>query len=153
MVSPHGRRGRYLRWQWRDDGVVAVPHRDGRFALVPMFRYPIGRVSLEFPRGAREPDEAATTAALRELREEAGLAGSEAVVVGRLHAETGLIESPVDVVRVDVPAGAECALSPEAMESVGAPWWLSGADIARHVGEGRITCGITLAALAIVLLA
>lgn len=37
-----------------------------------MYRYPIGAESLEFPRGAVEPDESVTDAAARELSEETG---------------------------------------------------------------------------------
>lgn len=151
VISPAGGTGRYLRWKWESDGVVVVPRQADRFALVAMYRYPIGDVSLEFPRGARKPGEHVTAAAVRELREETGLAGIDLRILGRVHADTGLIESAIDVVSVEVPSACPGKATPEMMESITEPRWLTWAEIGVEMTSGRITCGVTLSALALAL--
>ncbi|MGV9559433.1 NUDIX hydrolase [Streptomyces sp. NPDC003401] len=157
VLSPSGGQGRYLRWQWSHSGVVIVPMgRDG-FAFVPTYRYPIGEVSLEFPRGGCEADEEPAVAAVRELREETGFdcAPSALRPLGVIHAETGLIESDVHVFAAEVrPAGsadAPSAAAPEAMESVAEPVWASRTEVMKWLQGGSVVCGVTLAALALAL--
>jgi ADP-ribose pyrophosphatase len=130
--------------------VLAIPVFEGWVGLVPMYRYPIGKVSLEFPRGGVDDGESPVEAACRELEEEAGLSAVDADAVGTVHAETGLIESGVTVVRVRVDGMNPAAVRNEGMESVAAPVWLDRSQTARAIGEGTITCGLTLAALAMV---
>lgn len=153
VLSPSGRQGRYLRWQWSHSGVVIVPMgRDG-LAFVPTYRYPIGQVSLEFPRGGCEADEDPATAAVRELREETGFdcAPSALRPLGIIHAETGLVESMVHVFAADVGStgstGMQSDAEPEVMESVAKPVWVSRAELAKWLQSGSVTCGVTLAAL------
>ncbi|MFJ6718687.1 NUDIX hydrolase [Streptomyces sp. NPDC091259] len=157
VLSPSGEQGRYLRWQWSQNGVVIVPTgRDG-FAFVPTYRYSIGGVSLEFPRGGCEADEDPIVAAARELREETGFdcAPSALRPLGVIHADTGLIESDVHVFTAEVrptgSAGSRPAAEPEAMESVAEPIWASRTEVAQWLQSGTVTCGVTLAALALAL--
>ncbi|MFP3989605.1 NUDIX hydrolase [Streptomyces sp. E11-3] len=155
VLSPSGEQGRYLRWQWSHGGVVIVPMgRDG-LAFVPTYRYPISKVSLEFPRGGCEADEDPAVAAARELREETGFecAPSALRPLGVIHAETGLIESDVHVFAADVrPTGsahAQPVAEPEAMESVAEPVWAPHGEVLKWLQSGNVTCGVTLAALAL----
>src|SRR5689334_2274013 len=76
VASPSGAPGRYLRWKWSSPGVVVVPRWADSVALIPAFRYPIGEISCEFPRGSREPDGPIEQAAARELSEETGLSAA-----------------------------------------------------------------------------
>lgn len=150
VLSPSGRQGRYLRWQWSHSGVVIVPMgRDG-LAFVPTYRYPIGQVSLEFPRGGCEADEDPATAAVRELREETGFdcAPSALRPLGIIHAETGLVESMVHVFAADIGStGIRSDAEPEVMESVAKPVWVSRTELAKWLQSGSVTCGVTLAAM------
>jgi len=50
---------------------------DGRLVLERQFRYPLGRVLLEFPAGKRDPGEAVQRCAQRELVEETGYQARE----------------------------------------------------------------------------
>lgn len=53
--------------------VMVVPLLDdGRLVMERQFRYPLGRVLLEFPAGKRDPGEAVQRCAQRELAEETG---------------------------------------------------------------------------------
>jgi len=86
-VREHGllEPGQYLRWrwQWSHQGVVVVPLHGDAVAVWAMYRYPVGAVSLEFPRGGAQPGEAVEAAALRELKEETGLVADDARTIGR----------------------------------------------------------------------
>jgi ADP-ribose pyrophosphatase len=151
VLSPSGAAGRYLRWQWASPGVVVVPHGPGGFALVPAYRYPTGASALEFPRGAGEPGEALQDAAARELREETGLVPTSMQYLGLLHADSGLIESTAHVYLAKVVPALGGEAAPEVMESVADPVWVSEADLRQMMRDGKVTCGITLAAFALLL--
>jgi 8-oxo-dGTP pyrophosphatase MutT (NUDIX family) len=151
VISPSGGTGHYLRWKWERAGVVVVPRQADRFGLVEMYRYPIGGVSLEFPRGGRKLGESIESAALRELQEETGFIGTETRILGRVHPDTGLIESANDVVSVEVPPDCAGRATPETMESIAGSRWLSWTEICGQISLGRITCGVTLSALALAL--
>jgi ADP-ribose pyrophosphatase YjhB (NUDIX family) len=65
----------------RREGVGAILVRDGR-VLVGLRRGPHGRGTWSVPGGNREPGESAERTAVRELREETGLAGGNPRAVG-----------------------------------------------------------------------
>jgi ADP-ribose pyrophosphatase len=66
--------------------VVVVPILDdGRLVLERQFRYPIGRVMLEFPAGKIDAGEAPLVCGQRELIEETGYRAREWAVAGTLH--------------------------------------------------------------------
>ena len=66
--------------------VVVVPLQDdGRLLLIRQFRYPIGRVLLEFPAGKIDAGEDTLVCGRRELLEETGASGGEWAHAGTLH--------------------------------------------------------------------
>lgn len=66
--------------------VMIVPILDdGRLVLERQYRYPMGRVMLEFPAGKLDAGEAALDCALRELAEETGYRAHEWAHAGVLH--------------------------------------------------------------------
>ena len=66
--------------------VLVVPVLpDGRLVIERQFRYPLGRVFVEFPAGKLEPGESALATARRELIEEAGYAALEWAQLGVIH--------------------------------------------------------------------
>lgn len=94
-------------------GVAVLPEFEGKLGLVHVFRHPLGAAAWEIPRGFVDPKESATEAALRELREEAGMetAASNLVDLGRLAPEPGVIAARIQIywARQCVPASAEGA--------------------------------------------
>ncbi|MCW5660187.1 MAG: NUDIX hydrolase [Burkholderiaceae bacterium] len=66
--------------------VVVVPILDdGRLVVERQFRYPVGRVVLEFPAGKLDAGEAPLQCGQRELMEETGYRAREWAVAGTLH--------------------------------------------------------------------
>ncbi len=58
---------------------------DGRLVLVRQYRYPLGKVLLEFPAGKLEMGEATLACAQRELAEETGYTATEWAFAGEIH--------------------------------------------------------------------
>jgi ADP-ribose pyrophosphatase len=66
--------------------VMVIPMLDdGRLIIERQFRYPLGRVMLEFPAGKLEAGEPALACAVRELAEETGYRAAEWAHAGLLH--------------------------------------------------------------------
>jgi len=66
--------------------VLVVPVLDdGRLVVERQFRYPLGRVVLEFPAGKIDPPESPLVTGRRELREEAGYTAQKWTSLGVVH--------------------------------------------------------------------
>lgn len=66
--------------------VMVIPlFDDGRVLLERQYRYPIGKVMIEFPAGKLDPNEGALACAERELREETGYSARELTFLTRIH--------------------------------------------------------------------
>jgi ADP-ribose pyrophosphatase len=70
---------------------------DGRLVLERQFRYPVGRVMLEFPAGKIDPDETPLATAKRELREEAGYTAGTWQHLGTVHPEIGYSTEAIEM--------------------------------------------------------
>lgn len=68
-----------------DWAVVAPVTPKGELVLVRQFRFGVQKLSLELPGGVIEQGEDPAAAAVRELAEETGYCGSDAVVLGSVH--------------------------------------------------------------------
>jgi ADP-ribose pyrophosphatase len=78
--------------------VLVVPILpDGRLVLERQFRYPVGRVMLEFPAGKIDPQETPLATAQRELREEAGYTAGAWQRMGTIHPEIGYSTEAIEL--------------------------------------------------------
>jgi ADP-ribose pyrophosphatase len=85
--------------QFLVNAAVMIAQNDkGEFLVASHNRPAIGKISIEFPRGGREPeDESTSITAHRELKEETGYSAEFIQRVGSLHSNSSLIRSSLDV--------------------------------------------------------
>lgn len=78
-------------------GVAVLPVVDGRLGLIRIYRHPLGEQSWEIVRGFVDQAETPDAAAVRELREEAGLvvAVESLRELGTIAPEAGVIEARI----------------------------------------------------------
>lgn len=78
--------------------VMVVPLLDdGRVVMERQFRYPMGRVMLEFPAGKIDAGEPPFTCAVRELAEETGHSAREWARAGVLHNAIGYSDEGIEI--------------------------------------------------------
>jgi ADP-ribose pyrophosphatase len=80
--------GRHAHREWivHPGAVMVVPLLDdGSVVIERQFRYPVGRVMIEFPAGKIDPGEPPLACAIRELAEETGYRATEWARAGILH--------------------------------------------------------------------
>lgn len=125
--------------------VLIVPIlADGRFVLERQFRYPVGRVMLEFPAGKIDPDEAPLATAQRELREEAGYTAKAWRHLGTIHPEIGYSTEAIEMfVATDLMHVGAQLDEGEFLDVVS----MNEDDLLRAFDAGKVTDGKTVAAL------
>jgi ADP-ribose pyrophosphatase len=69
----------------------------GRLVVERQFRYPLGRVFIEFPAGKLDPGESALATARRELREEAGYEAARWTPLGTIHTLISYTNERIDL--------------------------------------------------------
>lgn len=132
-------------------GAVVVPRfANGDVLLVRLRRAPAIGMSLEFPRGGLEPDEAADVGACRELREESGydVPAGNAVLVGSVAPDTATINGINPVFMVTIPDDAVQGAFD--VEEIDLPMRVSERAFRAMICAGEIVDGMTLAAWTLV---
>jgi ADP-ribose pyrophosphatase len=125
-------------------GVCVLPVVGNRVALVDCYRHPLGRMSLEAPKGFIDRGETPAQAALRELAEETGLlcAPADLIRLGTVAPEPGIING-----RVALFTALNCSgtLRVDPAEiGLFAVRLLSTTEIAAEIGAERILDAVTL---------
>lgn len=151
VVFPNGAQGRYTRiTSGTGLGVIAVPYTNVRgipyFGLVRQYRYPVGDFTLEFPRGGS--DNLSLAEAARELVEETGLDFISGSALGTVHPDTGLMDTVVAVWRTNHRV-SDMDSSHVEDETGARIHWYSHGEVMGLIRSGQITCGMTLAAMAL----
>jgi ADP-ribose pyrophosphatase len=127
-------------------GAVLVAPRlaDGRWIVERQFRYPVGRVFLEFPAGKRDPGESALETGKRELVEEAGYEAANWTRLGVVHPGVGYTNEAIELWRADGLTHVGRRLDEDEHLDIVA---MSGTDLLAEAERGAITDAKTLAAL------
>ena len=69
---------------------------DGRLVVERQYRYPVGKVFIEFPAGKLDPGESEIATAQRELAEETGYMATTWTRLGRIHSVVGYSDEAID---------------------------------------------------------
>lgn len=125
-------------------GAVFFAIHDRHVLLVLSARKAAVGVLWELPRGVGDPGETVLETALRELREETGLHGHSARLLGRYVTDSSIFPQPVAVVSCEVDS--RVARSSTDGEISGQQW-IPIADIPKLVNDGTLADAHTLAAI------
>lgn len=125
--------------------VTVVPLLDdGRLVMERQFRYPVGRVILEFPAGKLDHGEPPLQCALRELVEETGYRAREWAVAGTLHNAVGYSTEVIHILFArGLTAGARALDDGELIDLA----LMSEAELDAAAVRGELTDAKTLIAL------
>lgn len=125
--------------------IVPIAFRRGipYFGLVNQYRYPVKSESIEFPRGGAEAIDA--EGAEVEIREELGQASRRIDLVGKMNPDTGILSTEVGI-WVAVMDQSVLDLDHEEDITGLRPNWVSEGELIGLIANGKITCGMTLAA-------
>jgi ADP-ribose pyrophosphatase len=117
---------------------------DGRLVVVRQFRYPIGKVLLEFPAGKLDPGESALATAERELREEAGYRAARWELFGRIHPVVSYSTEVIDLYLAEELTHVGAALDEGEFLEVAT---MSADEMLAALDRGEITDAKTVSAL------
>ncbi|MGZ4543913.1 MAG: NUDIX domain-containing protein [Blastococcus sp.] len=134
-----------------DFALILPAERDG-FWLVEQFRHPVGRRSWEFPQGTWSAGDSGTAEELAraELAEETGLRADTLRRLGHLDLAPGLITQEFDVwLATGLTPGPTAR---EATEADMRHAFVTAAELAAMIRDGRFTDAPSLAAYALLLL-
>lgn len=122
--------------------VMVIPMLDEEHVLLErQFRYPLGRVFIEFPAGKLEPAEALLDCAKRELLEETGYRALHWSHVGGFHNAIGYSDERIDVFIARSLTQDTARRDPgEVLELFSVSW----RELDQWVRDGRITDGKTV---------
>lgn len=128
-------------------GVVVLPvYEDGTILMLNINRKIISTDSIELVRGFLEKGEKHKNAALRELKEETGLEGSNPIELGSIHIDSGLINDNVKVYKCQVN---DKNIKLQTSEHIKAYKILTLEEINNLIKENKIKDNFTISAISL----
>ena len=117
--------------------VMMIPlFDDGTVLMERQFRYPVGKVMIEFPAGKLDPQEGALTCGKRELREETGYTAERWEYLTRIHPVISYSTEFIDIYLArDLKQGAAMLDEGEFLETFVTP----AGQLIDWVREGKIS--------------
>jgi 8-oxo-dGTP pyrophosphatase MutT (NUDIX family) len=127
------------------NGVAVLPMLDGKIVLREIFRHPTRTMQLEITRGRRELGQTPRQAARTEVKQELGYRVKKLHRLGRVHPETALMSSVIDVFLAEL-ASTPRNDDPESTEALGRIVHVTPDVLARRIVSGRIRDSYTICA-------
>lgn len=124
--------------------VIVAEDEAGKIMLVKHYRPAIQKVSIEFPRGGRDKDEALDKTAARELLEETGFESTDLTHLGNIHSNTSLIQSEMAIYHAKNVKFATDQIDGE----IDSHLFVTRDELKQMVRNGEITDSHTLSAIA-----
>ncbi len=125
------------------NGVVIIPIKDQKLALLKQFRHGTREFELEFPRGFSEPGISPEENAKKELFEELGAEILNICHEGSVISDTGLTGGTVDIFSIEVNSVGK--LSQE--EGISEVYWYTLEELKELIKENKIRDSFTLSAM------
>jgi 8-oxo-dGTP pyrophosphatase MutT (NUDIX family) len=91
VIRPDGTPGRYATVRLKPGVIVLPVEDDGTVCLISQFRYGLGRSRIEAVSGGIDRGETPRAAAVREVREEAGVVARKLIPLGELEMEGSIL--------------------------------------------------------------
>ncbi|CAN7222838.1 NUDIX hydrolase [Arthrobacter sp. LjRoot78] len=144
---PNGAPGRYLRLEAALPGnaVVLLPMHGTKIGLVRTFRYALGKLVWELPRGLSHGTDLGETAE-NELREELGIDVADFKILGFITPDSGLQSARVAVMSARV---ADMGRGPDDSVEVERVQWVETAQLEDMIRSGEVEDSFTIAAYAL----
>ncbi|MEK9178742.1 MAG: NUDIX hydrolase [Patescibacteria group bacterium] len=144
VIRPDGSRGVYGYVKIpRTVGIVAMDS-SGFFYLCKQSRYIFKEESWEIPRGFVDNSESFKQAAMRELKEEAGLSSPDIVSVGSIRTSIGVIDEEAEIFLAKDVVGGESTDDSHEIDKVKK---FTLEDILEMIKENKIKDGLTIGAI------
>lgn len=133
------------------DSVVVPELLDGRLLLVHRYRHATERWSLEFPRFAGETsDEGWLHAAAESLRQDVGVTAAKFTLLGGFQPDATVLATNT-IVLLATACETQVPLATDARTLIARAVGVPRSEMSQLVKRGVITCGVSLAALALYL--
>lgn len=122
---------------------IVAEFEDGRLLLERQFRYPVGKVIIEFPAGKLDPGENPLVCAQRELKEETGYWARSWHTLGHMHPLIAYADEVIHLFHANGLVQGDAKLDQDEFLELFAA---TPEEIAAMIADNRITDGKSIAA-------